>query len=548
MLLSTVTTGIIAQPSAVKSAAGSVFTLTTFKQDGSLLASSHGVFVSDDGMAIGLWSPFVGAATAVVIDAKGNRMNVESIMGANDMYDVCKFKVNGKSTAAKLATVPAAAASKVWLLGYSTQSKPDTKEFNIQSVEKFMDKYSYYIFSTSATDNTKGCPLVNASGQVIGLLQQAKTNTNAHSTDANFINTFVPNALSINNNTLRRTGLRTALPASQKDAQLTLMLASERSDSLQYVGYIKEFISKFPTLTDGYTDMAQLLVNANQFDAAASEMQSAITNAEAKDEAHSDYAKVIYQKELYKQDKPYAPWSFDKALDEAKQAYAINPQPIYQHQQAQIIFAQSDYKTAYDMFMELSTSSIRNGEIFYEAAQCQTQLKAPAAEIMALLDSAVNACPKPLDGTAAPYVLARGAQWQTMSEFRKAVIDYNQYDSLMYGRPISSEFYYNRELCEVQIHQYQQALNDIARAILMSPDEPTYWAENASLNLRLNLFDNAIKAAQQCVKLAPDYTDGYIVLGVAQIQNKEKAVGLATLQKAKELGDKRADDLITKYK
>ena len=62
-----------AQPSAVKNVAKSVFTLTTFKADGSILASSHGVFIDNNGTAMSDWASFDGAATAVVVDANGWR-------------------------------------------------------------------------------------------------------------------------------------------------------------------------------------------------------------------------------------------------------------------------------------------------------------------------------------------------------------------------------------------------------------------------------------------------------------------------------------------
>ena len=77
-------TGLQAQPAAVKNSAKSVFSLTTFRADGSLLASSHGVFVGN-GEAISDLTPFLGAATAVVIDQKGNKMNVSRMMGINDI-------------------------------------------------------------------------------------------------------------------------------------------------------------------------------------------------------------------------------------------------------------------------------------------------------------------------------------------------------------------------------------------------------------------------------------------------------------------------------
>jgi len=545
--LSIFVTDIFAQSTSVKNTAKSVFTLTTFGKDGSIIASSHGVFTGSDGQAISSWSPFIGAASAVVIDSKGEKMNVEAIIGANELYDVCKFRVAGKTVPAAIASAPVAVNGNAWIVGYSTQ-KPVLSQITVQRIEKFMDKYSYYVFSNTVPENLSSCPIVNQNGQVIGLLQHSKSNTDVCATDANYINSFILSGLTINDPALKQTDIRTALPDKQEDALVTLMLAGQQKDSVQYVQYVSEFIKKFPTSVDGYNALAQTEVEANKFDDAAANMEKAIKLCTKKDEAHSSYSKLIYQKEIYKSDKPYAAWSFDRALDEAKQAYAINPLPVYQHQQAQIIFSKGDYQQAFNMFIELCKTPLRNGELFYEAAQCKAQLKAPHTEILALIDSAIKACPQPLNSVAAPYVLARGAEWEAQNDYRKAVADYNLYDSLMYGRPISSQFYYTREQCELQIHQYQQALNDISRAIIMTPGEPTYWAEKASVHLRVNQQADAIKSAQRCIQLAPQYADGYVILGLAQIQSKDKVNGLQNLEKAKELGDTRADELIKKYK
>ena len=60
-----------AQPSWVKKAAKSVFTLKTFAEDGSLIGSSNGFFTSANGDAVSNFTPFRGAARAVVRDACG---------------------------------------------------------------------------------------------------------------------------------------------------------------------------------------------------------------------------------------------------------------------------------------------------------------------------------------------------------------------------------------------------------------------------------------------------------------------------------------------
>lgn len=532
----------------IERASRSVFTLTTFNKDGSILASSHGVFVGADGEAIATWTPFVGADHASVVDAGGKEMQVISIIGANEIYDVCKFRVKGSTKAAPLAKVPSARGEKVWIMGYSLR-KPQIDQRNVQSTEKFMDKYTYYIFSSTAPENTASCPFVNSKGEVIGLLQHSKSGEQIFATDVNYINDFcVKNGLAINEPVLRQTGIPVEFPENQEQATVMLTLAQSQGDSLKYLKYIDTYIQHFPTAVEGYTAKAENQFRANDFAGAASTMETALNKASKKDEAHSVYAKLIYQKELFKSDLPFETWSLDKALDEAEAAYKMNPLPFYLHQQAQIVFSKQDYQKAYDMFMGLAKTNLRNGELFYEAAQCKTQMKAPRTEIMALLDSAIAASPQPLNAVGAPYVLARGSEYFNAGEFRKAVTDFNQYDSLMQGRPISSEFYYTRQKAEMQIRQYQQALDDINRAILLTRDSPTLWAEKASLHLRFNQLEDAIKSATVCTQLEPDYADGYILLGVAQMAKKNKPEGEKALLKAKELGDPRADEYLKKYR
>ena len=94
MMLMIVSISSFAQaPKWAKNAAKSLFTLTTFKQDGSILSSSNGFFVSDNGECVSNFEPFTGAYSASIVDANGKKYNVVEMLGANDMYDVAKFKV-----------------------------------------------------------------------------------------------------------------------------------------------------------------------------------------------------------------------------------------------------------------------------------------------------------------------------------------------------------------------------------------------------------------------------------------------------------------------
>ena len=94
---------------------------------------------------------------------------------------------------------------------------------------------------------------------------------------------------------------------------------------------------------------------------------------------------------------------------------------------------------------------------------------------------------------------------------------------------------------------FQQALNDLSKAIELEPRNTLFLAEKASLEVRVNLSDAAIETAQKLIVIDSQLSDGYLFLGIAQCQKGQKTEGLRNLQKAKELGNPQADKLITKY-
>ena len=174
-------------------------------------------------------------------------------------------------------------------------------------------------------------------------------------------------------------------------------------------------------------------------------------------------------------------------------------------------------------------------------------MKAPDTEVLALLDSAVNNIDTLNVKEGAKYFIMRGDVYNRMENYRQAVFDYTRYE-VIEGKRQTPQFYYVREQAEVKAKLFKQALSDIDIAIYLAPDETSFKAEKASLQLRLNLISEAMQTTEQCVKEAPDYSDGYLILGLAQINSGKKEEGLANLDKAKNLGNSQATSLIEKYK
>ena len=536
----------MAQPDWAKKASKSVFTLKTFAADGTLIASTNGFFVRDNGEAVSCFSPFKGASRAVVIDASGKEIPVALILGANETYDVVKFQVaKAKVQPLALAGKSAAKDEAVWLLPYRETKR--VPQGTVQKTETFNGNYAYYTLELTMPDNSVGTPLLNANGEVIGLMQQPNAVGDAKSfaVSALFADSLKVNGLSINDPVLRSTQIKKALPDDLNQAQLTLYMGGSLQDSLAYVTLIEDFIAKFPKEPDGYTYRAQMLADGHHFAEADRDMQKALKVAEKPDEVHYSYSRLILQKMVYSTDTLYKAWTFDRAFDEAAEAYRLNAQPTYRQQQAFVRYVQQNYAEAYDIYESLFQSSLRSADLFYSASLCKQQLKDSTAQL-ALLDSCVAQFSRPYLKEVAPYLLSRAQLLMDLGRHRQAVSDLNDYEEVMKAQ-VNSNFYYMRFRVETEGRLFQQALNDIEKAITMTPQSDLYYAEKASLQIRVGLYDEAAETAKTCIQLAPEHSDGYLFLGLAQCLKDQKAEGVKNLQKAKELGDAQADELIEKY-
>jgi len=537
---------IFAQPSWVKNASRSVFTLKTFAADGSLIASSNGFFTGTNGEAVSNFTPFKRASRAVVIDAQGKELQVAGIIGANDMYDVVKFRVNSSKTQPlALSSTITPVGSEVFLLPYHELKA--VKSGPVRKAETFMGDNPYYTVALSMGENQVSCPLLNAAGQVIGMMQQPAVlgDSLSYAVSASFADSLKLTGITFHNETMKLTQVKKLLPTDIKEAALVLYFSGSQVDSAEYVSLIHDFIQQFPSAPDGYTYRAQQEMAAGNFAAAERDMEQALKFADAKDDTHYIYARMIYNKEVYQSAQPYTGWSLDKALQHIQAANSINPQPTYRQLEGDIRFAQQHYDEAYEIYNSLLSTNLRSPEIFFAAARCKEMQKDTTA-MLALMDSTINMYSKPYLKEVAPYIWARAEARRNAGRYREAISDMNEYESLMTAT-VNDNFYYIRHQVEIQGHLYQQALNDINRAIQMNSNEILYYAEKASLEIRVGLYDQAIATAKECISLDPKNSDGYLFLGLAQCLKGQKPEGIRNLQKAKELGDTQADALIEKY-
>ncbi|KAB3960110.1 trypsin-like peptidase domain-containing protein, partial [Bacteroides uniformis] len=291
-------------PKWVDKAKRAVFSVVTYDQDDKILNTGNGFFVTEDGVALSDYTLFKGAQRAVVMSSDGAQMPVEAIMGADDMYDVVKFRVgiSGKKvTALTLAAVAPAAGADVYLLPYSTQKDRSFTAGKVKEADKISGNYSYYTLDMRLKDKMVSCPLMTVDGQVFGLAQKSSgqdTATICYAIDANFAMSQNISALSYGDMSLKGIGIKKALPDTEEQALVFLYMASSQLSPEKYMETLNDFIAQYPASADGYLRRASQHLFMSREDASmdkvAADMDKALEVAAKKDDVYYNRAKIIY--------------------------------------------------------------------------------------------------------------------------------------------------------------------------------------------------------------------------------------------------------------
>lgn len=550
--------GSMAQtPKWVEKAKRAVFSVVTYDKNDKMLNTGNGFFVSEDGLALSDYSLFKGAERAVIITAEGKQMPVSTILGANDMYDVIKFRVaitEKKVPALIVANTAPAVGADAWMLPYSTQKSIACVSGKVKEVSKVAGEYHYYTLSMQMKDKMVSCPVMNVDGQVFGIAQKSSgldTVTTCYAAGAAFAMSQKISALSLGDAALKSIGIRKGLPETEDQALVYLFMASSSLSEEDYGKLLDDFIRQFPMNADGYLRRANYYVakgkdDQSWFDKAVADFNQALKVAQKKDDVYYNIGKLMYAYQLSKPEKPYKDWSYDTALKNVRQAITIDPLPVYIQLEGDILFAQQDYAGALAAYEKVNASNIASAGTFFSAAKTKELMKADSKEVLMLLDSCIAHCPQPITADFAPYLLERAQMYMNTDQPRNAMFDYDAYFKAVNGQ-VNDVFYYYREQAALKARQYQRALDDIAKAVELNPTDLTYQAENAVVNLRVGRYEEAIQILNNILKTDPKYGEAYRLLGLCQIQLKKTDEACGNFKKAKELGDPNVDELIKKY-
>lgn len=548
-------------PKWTEKARRAVFTIEATDKSGNVTHGT-GFFVGDQGEAVSNYTLFIGAERATVTDADGGRLPVVCILGADDLYDVIRFRVKApkKVSGLKPAEAMPAVGDRAYLVPAKAAKGVGPAAAAISEVTKVKERYGYYCVNMPLTREQVSAPLLNEAGEVFALAQaDAAGKGRTYGIGVPYIMDLRPAATDVLNKVYSSIGIRTAWADTPDEALVALMLYAAQQDAHAYLATLDDFIATFPDVPDGYLSRAshyvyqrrklsdvgdelQLLARAEaDLDAAVKRFGSNLA------EGYYNRAKLIYGIAAADSTLTAEGWTMDRAADWIAKAVAADDRPLYRQLEADIAFFRGDYPKAAADYALVNQSPGASASSFYMAAKTEEQLEKPdTVRMFMLMDSAITRATAINPTDAATYLMDAVDMRMRMGRFAEAVKDYDRYYALT-GGEVLPRFYYYREQAKFRAGDMDGALADIRLALAGDSTNVLYLAEEGSIYLRKQDLAKAQQSLQRCVTLAPDFAPAHRLLGLCLVRSGKKAEGCRAFERAKELGDPVVERLMKQH-
>lgn len=545
-------------PKWVPKAKKSVFSIISFDKNNQILNKGNGFFIDSKGIGVSGFKVLKGASRAVIIDTEGHEMAIQSLLGADETYNAVKFQVdtkNRKVAALEIETEAQVIGNEIVVLPYSVENDRACRPGVIRTIETIRDGYKFFTLDLRETESLISCPVMSASGKVIGLLEQTYGSTRSdvicHALDINFINSLKINALSFDDSSLNDIYIRTALPESEDQALAYLFMVKNKVSSADYLSLLNEFNKTYPNLLEGYFNIAQYYLEKDSVTKMdlnkASEFIDRALKLKGANMGDANYgaARLISIGHFVPVAKDNKEWGLDVAISLLNEAYNINPLPIYLQMKGDIYATQENWADAIACYDEVNKSDIASPQSFLATAQVQELAGSDLSIVINTLDSCISRLKTPYDVNSTVFLFERARIYNKAEQYRNAVLDLNSYYDALNGS-VDDSFYYYRSQTAQKAKMYQLALDDMKLALEFRPNEVVYLVEYAALNLKVGRYPEALNLLDKALVFDPQNGEIYRLQGVTYIQMKDDRA-CQSLQKAKEYGDPYAEGLIEKF-
>jgi S1-C subfamily serine protease len=151
--------------------ASAVFYLERYDSDGALMGIGSGFFISRDGLAVTNYHVIDGASSAVIVTADGEKYDVRGICGYDKVTDVAILQIDGSGFDYLMLgdSDTLRVGDRVYAIGSPYGLINTLSDGIVSNTNQDINGSDYIQFSAPISIGSGGGPVLNASGQVVGV-------------------------------------------------------------------------------------------------------------------------------------------------------------------------------------------------------------------------------------------------------------------------------------------------------------------------------------------------------------------------------------------
>lgn len=140
--------------------------------------------------------------------------------------------------------------------------------------------------------------------------------------------------------------------------------------------------------------------------------------------------------------------------------------------------------------------------------------------------------------------LREGIKLGNAGNYEKAI---SEFDAALKFDKKNSEVYFNRGLAYFFLKINNMAITDFNRAIEINENYFLAYVQRGVTYYKIGNYVKAIEDFKEIIKLKPNESVGYLNLGTSYLNINKREEACINLKKAKDLGEKGAADLFSKF-
>lgn len=542
--------------------------IVTFGPAGDTLAHAEGFFIDAAGTLVAPYAPFRGATRALITDSRRRQGRVLRIAGADETLDLLRATTDLPRRADEFLPLTAQGypAGVALTLVSPTPAPRGTLIPTTVLTAEALRSHRYYTLTADNGRAFAGLPLLAPEGSPAPVAAIAQFNYAPARPDAaapglcaisaSAVDSLRITAVSALSSDLAALRLPTLLPADEGEAYTYLyMLLRSRRDSACVATALADFLSAHPGRADVLRDAARFYAARADY----RRSDSLLTRAEQQSESSAERSQACETRAALIFDarngadslRLPAAWSLPVALRALDHADSLSPRPSVWLLRGILLYGAHRDAEALRAFERVNRSAEASLRSYFFAAQALAHSGGSDSAVVALLDSAVARSPQPLTADAAAPLAWRAVYAERMGNARRAALDLVDYERLVPAAELRAPFFLRRAALAERARLYRRAVDDYTTAAARADTRELRLEAltlKALLCVHLSAGDEALAAAEELSRLAPDTPDALKLLGLAHQLLGHRTLARRYLSQAAAKGDANAAELLRKVK